>query len=176
MLWMETKNLILKKAEYKDWEAMYRNVWSRPEAARYMAWRVTENEEDARTRMQRTIEYQETHDTYLVYTKDNREAVGFAGVDELEPYSFRESGIALGPEFVGRGYGKEILQILLKYCEALGGKVFYYHTRVQNTASRALALSCGFAYFSSRWETDIRNGERYELQIYYKRLEELKNV
>ena len=32
----ETDRLILRKAEFRDWEPMYRNVWSRPEAAGYM--------------------------------------------------------------------------------------------------------------------------------------------
>lgn len=170
MLFMETDNLILKKAEYKDWEAMYRNVWSHPETAKFMAWRTAVSEEEARARIQRTIKYQETNDSYLVYTKKNREAIGFAGVEEMEPHVFQEKGIALGPDFVGKGYGKEILKVLLRYCEALGGKMFYYHTRAENTVSRALALSCGFVYCDSKEETDIRNGERYELLIYSKKI------
>lgn len=32
----ETDRLILRKAEFRDWEAMYHNVWSHPEAAEYM--------------------------------------------------------------------------------------------------------------------------------------------
>lgn len=32
----ETDRLILRKAEFRDWEPMYRNVWSQPEAAGYM--------------------------------------------------------------------------------------------------------------------------------------------
>lgn len=76
---LETKDLVLGKAKYEDWEAMYRNVWSNPETARYMQWRVTEGEEDARARIQRTIEFQKTHDTYLVYEKASGEAIGFAG-------------------------------------------------------------------------------------------------
>ena len=31
----ETDRLILRKEEFRDWEAMYRNVWSHPEAAGY---------------------------------------------------------------------------------------------------------------------------------------------
>ena len=31
----ETDRLILRKAEFRDWEAMYRNLWSHPEAAGY---------------------------------------------------------------------------------------------------------------------------------------------
>lgn len=167
---METRNLIIGKAKYEDWESMYRNVWSREETARYMAWQVTTSEEDARLRMQRTMEYEETHDTWLVYEKVSGQAIGFAGVGEIRPHTFQETGIALGPEYVGRGYGKQILRMLVKYCTSLGGREFLYSTRAGNTASKALAMSCGFRYQYSRRETDIHSGESYELQIYRKKL------
>ena len=119
---METKDLIVRKAEFDDWKAMYRNVWSHPETARYMMWRVTETEEAAQERIRRTIEFQKAHDTFFVYEKKSGQPIGFAGWEELAPHSFRETGIALGPEYVGRGYGKQIVNFLLEYCrDSLGG-------------------------------------------------------
>lgn len=50
-MFLETDNLILKKAEFEDWKSMYRNVWSRPETAEHMAWCVTTDEEDAKARI-----------------------------------------------------------------------------------------------------------------------------
>lgn len=58
---------------------MYRNVWSRAETAKYMAWRVTDSEEAAKERIQRTIAHQQTHDAWVVCEKMGREPVGFAG-------------------------------------------------------------------------------------------------
>lgn len=167
---METRNLIIGKAKYEDWESMYRNVWSRAETARYMAWQVTASEEEARLRMQRTIEYEETHDTWLVYDKVSGQAIGFAGVGEIRPQTFQDTGIALGPEYVGRGYGKQILRLLIKYCTALGGREFIYSTRAGNAASKALALSCGFRYQYSKQETDTHSGKSYELEVYRRKL------
>ena len=167
---LETDDLLLKKAEFEDWRAMYRNVWSRPETAEFMAWRVTENETDAKGRIQRTIKYQKTHDTYLVYEKKSGQAIGFAGVEEIRPHIYQDASIALGPEYVGKGYGKQILQRLLKYCRSLGGKEFYYSTRAKNTASKALALSCGFTYQRTEQKIDLRTGEPYELEIYHKKI------
>lgn len=107
-MFLETDNLILKKAEFADWKAMYRNIWSRPESAKYRAWRVTADEEDAKVRIQKTIKYQENHDTWLVYEKKFGQAIGFAGVEETAPHIYQDVGIALGPEYVGKGYGKHI--------------------------------------------------------------------
>lgn len=136
---METKDLLLRKAKPKDWEAMYRNVWSRPETARFMQWRITTSAADARARMERTIAWQRDHDTYLVYEKASGQAIGFAGVEEIAPHIYQDASIALGPEYVGKGYGKQILRLLLDYCaNTLGGAEFYYSTQSANQASRAL--------------------------------------
>lgn len=167
---LETDDLILKKAEFDDWKAMWQNVWSRSEAAKYMLWRVTTDEEDAKVRIQKTIKYQEDHDTYLVYEKKSGQTIGFAGVEEISPHVYQDAGIALGPEYVGKGYGKQILLLLLEYCRSLGGKEFYYFTRAKNEASKGLALSCGFLYRYAEKKTDWRNGEPYELEVYYKEI------
>lgn len=167
---LETKDLLLKKAEFADWEPMYRNVWSRQETAKYMLWNPTTSEEDAQARMRRTIAYQENHDTYLVYEKRSGQAIGFAGVEEIRPHVFQEASIALGPGYVGKGYGKQILLLLLEYCGSLGGKEFFYSTRGNNEASIALAKSCGFQYQHTEQRTDPRNGEPYTLVFYRKEI------
>lgn len=145
-MFMETKALILGKAKFEDWEMLYKNVWSRPEAARYMQWRVIDSEAAARERIRKTIEYQKNHDTYIVYEKRTGQAIGFAGIEQIAPDIYQDASIALGPEYTGKGYGKQILQLLLGYCSNLGGKEFFYSTRAGNTASKALAISCGFSY------------------------------
>lgn len=43
-----------------------------------MEWSVTTSEEDAKIRIQKTTNFQKTHDTYLVYKKENGEAIGLA--------------------------------------------------------------------------------------------------
>ena len=167
---METRDLILRKAVYEDWKSMYLNVWSRPETARYMVWRVTADEVGAKERIERTIAWQKTHDAWLVCVKDSGEAVGFGGVKRLGPDSWGETGIALGPEYVGRGYGRQVLLMMMKYCRSLGGREFVYSTRAANEASRALALCCGLVDGHSEQRRDPRNGEVYEAEIYRKDL------
>ena len=58
--------------------SIYRNVWSRPETAEHMAWKVTADEDGARERIQRTITWQKTHDAWLVYERGSGQAIGFA--------------------------------------------------------------------------------------------------
>ncbi len=170
---IETNRLILDKAVFSDWKEMYENVWSHPESARYMRWRVTTNEEDARTRIKKTIEFQKEHDTYLVYEKEGRRAIGFAGVEETAPGVYSEAGICLGPRYVRKGYGREIVLGLMRYCrQELGAREFIYSSWEENEASNALAASLGFQRFSSEAGIDDRDGHAYTIVKYRLKLQE----
>lgn len=165
---LETKNLILDAAQFSDWEALYRNLWSHEESARYMLWTVTGSEEEARERMRRTTAYQQEHPlAWTVFEKAEGRAIGFAGLEEIAEGVYEDTGIAVGPAFVRRGYGRQIVTALLEYSfHELGAKRFVYSCRANNAASRALALACGFCYTHSEDRTDRRNGEAYVLEFY----------
>lgn len=163
----ESKNLILGKAKFSDWEDMYYGVWSREECARYMLWDLTATAEDAKARMQRTIDFQKDHDAFLVYEKKSGRAIGFIGVTELAPGLFEETGICLSPDCQGKGYGKEIMHWLVDFCRERGGKELRYTARVENIPSNGLARSLGFEEYERVDKTDPRNGQNYR-QINYR--------
>ena len=164
---IETDSLILDKANYSDWKDMYYNVWSHPESARYMYWNVTTSEDAAQARILRTIAFQKDHDTYLVYEKTGGRAIGFAGVEEITPAVCGETGICLGPAYVRKGYGKQIVQSLIQYCKTeYDAKEFIYSTREQNAASIQLAKSLGFTLTETEPKTDSRDGQPYNMLKY----------
>lgn len=161
---IETKDLVLDKAKFSDWEKMLENVWSHPESAKYMMWNITTNEEDAKIRIEKTIEFQKTHDTYFVYEKKSGDPIGFAGVEKISEEVWEEAGICLGPNYVHRGYGKQILQALIEYCkQQYNAKEFIYSSREQNEASIRLAKSLGFEQFDSDVKIDKRDTQEYKL-------------
>ena len=167
---METKDLRFAKARFEDWEDLYRNVWSRPETARYMLWRVTDSEEEARARMERTISWQSGHDVWTVYERSGGQAIGWAGLAELSPGVWQETSIALGPDFAGRGYGRQILELLMDIARERGGTEFRCSARAENDASRALLRSCGFALTGTERKIDPRDGTPYLLEHYERTL------
>lgn len=72
---------------------------------------------------------------------------------------------------------KARIQRIIKYQEnhdtylvSLGGKEFYYSTRTNNGASKALALFCGFRYRYAEKKADLWNGKPYELEVYHKKI------
>ena len=173
----ETKDLILRKAAMEDWKAMYRNIWSRPVSARYMVWDVTTSEEAAVSRMERTMAFQAAHDYHwTVVEKATMEAIGWAGMAEQAPGIWGETGVALGPNFTGKGYGTQILELLTDYAAQQGAKEFVACCRRENEVSQKLLLRCGFTYSHSEEVLHPRDGDLYKLDHYRKILQENKRL
>lgn len=164
----ETDRLILRKAEFPDWEQMYRNVWQHAETARYMLWSVTVDEDAAKERMRRTIAFQREHCAWIVCEKASGQAIGFAGFRNENGVS-EDTGICVGPAFVGKGYGKEILNKLVRIStEEYGARGFLVSCRSENAASRGMILGCGFRFSHQEPRVDPRNGAPYTLEFYRK--------
>lgn len=167
----ETKRLFLKHPVFSDWAPMLRNVWRHEETARYMLWSVTANETDAQERMKRTIEFQQGKTAWLVYEKETGQPIGFAGFCRIDEGVFEDTGIALGPAFVGKGYGKELLNLLTQLAKTeYGAHRFVASCRSQNSPSRRMILGCGFQFTHRENRTDPRDGTAYVLEFYEKNL------
>lgn len=163
---LETEDLVLKKASFEDWEALYNNLWKHAESARYMLWTPVENEEEAIDRMNRTIAFQKIEKyAFLVYLRETGEPIGNAGMRESGDGVYEEIGIALGPGFVRKGYGRQILNALTDEAKRMGGIRFLASNRVKNEASRGLQMACGFSFdHLSEEKTDPRTGEKYFIE------------
>ncbi len=162
---LEAKDIVLKKAVFEDWKDMLENVWSHEETAKYMLWSPTFTEDEAKERMKRTIDYEQNNKyALLIYEKKSMKAIGFAGMKEIEPGVYDETGIALGPSFIGKGYGKQALMALVTEafvnCDATKFLASY---RSQNIASKMLQMSVGFVYDDSEDKIDPRNDEPYTI-------------
>lgn len=166
---LRTWDLIIRKAEFSDWPSIYRNLWRHAESAKYMLWQPTTSEADAMERMRRTLAYQAEHSAWFVYEKGSGQAIGFAGIKQIAPGVWEDSGVALGPDFVGKGYGKQILRALIDYAfrEQKAEKMIV-SCRSENVPSRKAILACGFTYTHSETREDPRNGPPYILEFYEK--------
>lgn len=168
----ETPDLLLCHPKFADWRDMYRNVWSREETAKHMLWKVTRTEEEARQRMARSIAHQQKNPTcWFVYERASGQAIGFAGMLPVSQGIWEDCGIALGPDFTGRGYGKQLLNLLTDYARReLGAVKFIASCRSRNAPSRGMILSCGFRFTHSEDRTDPRTNLPYVLEFYEKLL------
>ncbi len=165
---METRDLILQSGSPDDWQDLYRSLWSRPEAFRCLFSKPSPDEAAAQ---KRTAAYAQMHrdvkTEFFVYEKASRQAIGIAGIKELHPGCWTVTDIALGPEYQGRGYGKQIVLALLDlaFCQ-YGAAQVSYACFAQNTASQRLALACGFTFSHSENAEHTKNGENVVLYHY----------
>ena len=163
---IETKDLILKKAVYDDWKDIYENLWRHPESAKYMLWDVTTSDIDARARMVRTLNFQKYHQYALfIYARSTERAIGFAGMLEVEPGVYEDTGVALGPDFTGKGYGIQVLDALVREAAENGARKFIGTCRKQNVASHRLQMHCGFRFSHDENRVDPRDGSPYVLEF-----------
>lgn len=164
---IETKDLILGKAKPSDLESIYKNFWSQEDTARYMLWTPCKTIEEAKARLERSIEVQKGHLRFFVYEKKTGQAIGVAGMEEIEPDVFEDGGIGIGRDFVGKGYGKQILKALIDYCfDELGAKKIVCSCDSRNIPSAKLQQSCGMKYSHSENKVKKRDGEKFVADFY----------
>ena len=168
---IETKDLILKKAELKDLENIYKNFYSENETAKFMLWKPCESLEEAKVFLEKAIRFQKDKPAFFVYLKKTNEAIGIAGMMETEEGVFEDCGIGIGKLYVGKGYGKQILNALLNYCKnELKAKKFVCSCFAENVSSAKMQKSCGFVYTHSenktrKWDNLAYTADYYELEF-----------
>ena len=85
---LETEHLILTKARLSDYKDLYKNYWSQEDTAKYMLWRVCKSEIEAKEKLSRMLNSQNSNIIFIVYEKQSQEAIGTAGIREVEPHIF----------------------------------------------------------------------------------------
>lgn len=164
---LETKDLILRQGSADDWQDLYHNLWSHEVVFRYLFSKPSPDEDAA---IKRTAAYagmhREVKTEFFVCEKPSGRAIGIAGVKELKPGYWTITDIALGPDFQGKGYGKQIVHALLNLAFSNGAAEVAYDCFIQNTASKRLALACGFTYSHSEKAELTKNGENVILEHY----------
>ena len=141
------EHIVLRKAKEKDALSMLKHVWGDEEVYRWMLYQPTLTEPDAEERCRRSIQFQKDHLAWFVALKDTDEAIGLCAIRENTPGHYEESGICIGTAFQGKGYGKEIVSLLLELVFIrLGAEDVRYGYFQDNIKSKRVAEHFGFVY------------------------------
>lgn len=144
---LETKDLILKSGDPSDWVSLYENFWSQEAVFTYMFQKPCASPQAAQ---EKTAAYagmhREVRTEFFIYSKETGHAIGVAGLKALSPGLYTITDIAMGPDYWHRGYGRQILLALTRLGFELGAEKVLFNCFLDNTASRNLALSCGYQY------------------------------
>ena len=164
------EKLILRKAKLEDLDSMWNNIWQDKELAKYMLWKPVENIEEAKIRLEKTIEYQKSNLAFYICLEESDEAIGFLGAANIGDGIFEDSGICIANKYQGKGFGKQAMQLLLKMIfEELGGKEFIYSCFEENKKSQRLCESLGFEYKYTKQNTRKWDGLNYTAKYYLKK-------
>ena len=165
---LEGNNIVLRKAKMTDYEPMLKNIWSNEEVYKWMLFKPTFTALDAIERCRRSIEFQKEHDAYFVALKSTDEPIGLCAIDEYAPHRFAECGICIAPQHQGKGYGKEVVTLLLELVfNKLEGIDFKYGYIQGNIKSKKLAESLGFEYKETGEIICPRDGEKRIIDYCY---------
>ncbi len=169
---LETKDLILDKAKYEDWKDLYHNILTHSESTKYMLWNVVTSAEEAMESQKKVIANQEKHPyCWTVYEKKSGQAIGWANFYEIEKGIFEDGGIAIGPSFTGKGYGKQIVNAVTDFLrDDVGAKRLILSYRSKNIACKKMQEACGFVYSHAVDKIDSRDGQAYVIEYTVKEL------
>lgn len=162
---VETKNLILKEYDEKYIEKAHLNFFSSQETAKYVLWRPTSSPMDVKDKIEYWLNEVKVSIFWMIHLKENDEPIGFVSVDKLSSDSYGNVGIAIGKDYVCKGYGSEVLNELINHIKFLGGKEIHYSHFKENEASKRLALKFGFEFYKS--DKRIRRYDNKEFDEFY---------
>lgn len=164
---LETKDLILDKAKMEDFDDIYNNYWKYEETAKYMLWSPCKNLQEAKERLKQIIEYQKTNLSFFVYEKATKKAIGMAGMTEIMPNVYEDSGIGIGVSYVGKGYGRQILNAFLDYLfKTKNAQKIICSCDRNNIPSAKMQQSCGLKYNHTEILTRKKNNQTYVCDYY----------
>lgn len=105
---------------------------------------------------------------FAIRPLDSEDFFGVCAIEEIVwPHRAAWISIALGPDFHGKGFGKDTMQLLVRYgfnelnLHRLSLTVFSY-----NQAAISLYESLGFKHEGTYREFIQRDGKRYDMHLY----------
>lgn len=157
---IETKRLYLKEYDEKYAGKAHDNFFCEEETAKYTLWKPTANEEEAKQKLDRWTKVSKISIFWLIHDKISDEPIGFICSHEISPKVYGNLGIAIGLNYIKKGYGSEALEALINYIKELGGEKIEYSHFEENEASKALALKHGFEFVKK--QNSVRNHDKLE--------------
>lgn len=144
---IETKNLFLKEYDQKYILKAHENFFSSDITARYVLWRPTKSAIEVKEKIEYWLNEVKFSIFWMIHKKDDDAPIGFVSAHEISSNVYGNVGIAIGENYVGKGYGSEVLKALIEHIKCIGGKEIHYSHFKENEASKRLALKFGFQFY-----------------------------
>lgn len=150
-----------------DMDIMLKTIWSDEEVYKMMWFKPTFDVEEGKQRLYRSVDFQTMRDGYFVALKDTDEPIGLCAIKEPNPKAFEESGICIARKYQGKGYGKELMDLLLDLAfNKYNAESFSYALMKNNDKSRGLKNKFNFKYVRTTVEVRPWDNKEFELEYF----------
>ncbi len=170
---LNTKTKDLKFISYQDIYAKecHDNFLCQEETAKYTLWKKTNSEEEAKAKMNFWTSNLGRNDIFcLIQEIGSKKIVGFICAGETSTDIYGDVGIAIGLNFIKKGYGSQALGALVETIKNRGGKEIHYSHFAENTASKNLALKFGFEFYKQDKRTRKHDNKTFDELFYILKL------
>lgn len=159
---IETKNLILRKFELSDAEAMYRNWANDSEVTKFLTWKPHDSIEVSKSILKSWIEEYKNKNFYqwAIALKSNEdEPIGCISiVRQYEEIGMVHVGYCIGKKWWNQGVTSEALNALIKYfIDEVGANRIESRHDPLNQNSGKVMMKCGLKYEGTMRKADINN-------------------
>lgn len=142
---LEGKRIILRKITKTDVQDMHQYS-ARPEVTKYLLWHPHESLSYTKRYVEEVLRQYKAHNffDFAVVSKDTGHMIGTCGFTSLDAYNHAgEIGYVLSPDYWGRGYATEAVDMILRFAFCnLGLHRVEARYMPQNVASRHVMEKC----------------------------------
>lgn len=159
---IETENLILRKFELSDAQAMYKNWGSDSEVTKFLTWGPMKDVDISKTVVKSWVEEYEKENFYqwaIVLKENGEEPIGtISTVRQDEEIGMVHIGYCIGRKWWNRGITSEALDAIIKYFinEVKVNRIESRHDPL-NPGSGKVMIKCGMKYEGTMRKADINN-------------------
>lgn len=159
---IETENLILRKFELSDANAVYNNWASDSDVTKYLTWGPMDNIDTSKMIVQSWVDEYKNADFYqwaIVLKANSDEPIGtISTVRQDEELGMVQIGYCLGKKWWNKGISSEALAAVNKYFlnEIEVNRIEARHDP-KNTGSGKVMIKCGMQYEGTMRRADINN-------------------
>lgn len=158
---LETKRLILRPFEIKDYKKAYINWMSDEEVTKYLTWNAHKTEDDSKNIISLWVEQYEKPEriNFAIELKENRELIG--GIDVC---GYIEGipvvGYVSSRKYWNNGYMTEAFTEVIRFLFSQGYEKIKVDACVENIGSNRVIQKCGGKYINTI-EEYIKSKEKY---------------
>ena len=168
---IETKNLILRKFELSDAEAMYKNWANDSEVTNFLTWKPHDSIEVSKDILKKWIDKYKNKNFYqwaIVLKSNGDEPIGSIGiVHQDEKIEMVRVGYCIGRKWWKQGITSEALNALIKYfINEIGANRIEARHDPLNPNSGKVMIKCGLKYAGTMRKADINNQGLCDCSMY----------